>query len=169
MGVRTLTRVALLLALMVVAQSLRLCVPLPFYISMYGVGSLVNACLLLALAVGGLRAGLVLACIAPVIAFFQQLLPLPALVLPVAAANAAYLAGYYALRKKPFLAISAAAAAKFVFLYATVEAAATLFALPELVTTVLSLLLGWPQWITGLGGGVIFLVMRKRMSAFARA
>lgn len=169
MEVRKLTRLALLLAMMVTLQSLRMYVPLPFFVSVYIIGSLVNACLLLALESSGLRGALVLAGAAPVVAFFQQMLPLPLLVFPVAAANTAYLLGYRAFREKTVTAVWVATAAKFILLYLTIAAAASFLDLPKQFTAALSLLLGWPQWITGLGGGAIFLVMRKRMPIFAGA
>ena len=46
---REVVRAALLLALLLVVQSLRFVVPLPPFISMFAIGTLVNACLLISL------------------------------------------------------------------------------------------------------------------------
>lgn len=52
---REVVRAALLLALLLVVQSLRFVVPLPPFVSMFAIGTLVNACLLISLEVAGWR------------------------------------------------------------------------------------------------------------------
>jgi len=150
-----LTRAALLLAIMLIFQSIRLFVPVPPFVSMFVIGSAVNACLLLAVEQESWRLALVLAVIAPVIAYLQQVLPLPIFILPVAAANSAYVLGYYLGNRFTgyWPAIGIAAVAK----------AAALF-----VATALSMMLGWPQLITGLGGGIFGYVILKRLAGWKR-
>lgn len=164
MTVKVLSRTALLLALMLLFQSLRLYLPMPVFISAYIVGSLVNACLLLATAALGPKPASALAVVAPVIAYLQQALPLPFLILPVATANLAYIGGYLLTSSRgSWPAITAAATAKFIILYLTVTILIEYLGVTGRPAAVLTLLLGWPQWITGLGGGVIFFAVHRRL------
>lgn len=164
MGIRKLSRTALLLALVIVFQSLRLYLPMPVFISVYIIGSLVNACLLLAAATLGPKPAWVLAAVAPIVAYLQQVLPLPLLILPVAAANLAYIGGYLLFAaRNGLLAVSAATTAKFLIMYLTVTILIQYLGITGKSATMLTLLLGWPQWITGFGGGVIFFAVRKRL------
>ena len=164
MSLKRLNRTALLLALMIVFQSLRLYLPLPAFVSVYLIGSLVNACLLLAANTLGPRPAWVLAIAAPVVAYLQQVLPLPVLILPIAAANLAYIGGYLLLSSRgSLLAVTTATTAKFSILYLTVTLLSQTLGITGKAATTLTLLLSWPQWITGLGGGVIFLAVRKRL------
>lgn len=164
MNIKRLSRTALLLALVLVFQSLRLYLPMPVFISVYIIGSLVNACMLLAATTLGPKPAWVLAAITPIIAYLQQVLPLPVLILPVAAANLAYIGAFLPLASRSgLLAVAAAATAKFIILYLTVTNLIQYLGITGKAAAMLSLLLGWPQWITGLGGGVIFFAVRKRL------
>ncbi|WP_312421591.1 hypothetical protein [Anaerospora hongkongensis] len=161
-----LTRAALLLAIMLIFQSIRLFVPVPPFISMFVIGSAVNACLLLAVERASWRLAIVLAVIAPGIAYLQQVLPLPIFILPVAAANSAYVLGYYMGNR--FLgywpAVGIAALAKAAAMFVMVTWVVQWVDLPAKVTAALSAMFGWPQLITGLGGGIIGYVILKRLA-----
>lgn len=164
MSTRNLNRTALLLALMLVFQSLRLYLPIPAFISVYIIGSLVNACLLLAAATGGWKPALSLAVVAPVVAYLQQALPVPVLIWPVAAANIGYIGGYLALAgQNRLLAVGAATTAKFIIIYITVAGLLQYAGITGQTAAILTMMLGWPQWLTGIGGGVIFLAVRKKL------
>lgn len=166
MKLQQLTRVALMLALMIVFQSLRLFIPLPAFMSIFIIGSLVNACLLITLEIGHWRAALIPAIVAPVVAYMQQLLPLPILIVPIALANAAYILGYQVMAERnKILAIGVATVAKFIILYLTVWGLIQYIAIPANIAKMLTMMLGWPQIITGLGGGMIFFAVRKRLLA----
>ena len=161
---RKLTRAALLLAIMIVLQSLRLWLPLPSYLSLFVIGSAVNACFLIAVEMAGWRLALALACIAPVIAYFQQVLPLPLFILPVAIANSAYLLGYASLRQiHRGLAIATAVLVKMLSMYLSISWILTLVYLPEKLASLLRLMLSWPQLITGVLGGVVCLMLMRRL------
>ena len=165
MSIKQLNRTALLLALIIVFQSLRLFLPIPFFVSVYIIGSLVNACFLLAAAAIGWRFALILAVIAPIVAYMQRALPLPILILPIAAANLAYIAGYLLFfAKNRILAISTAAIAKFVIIYLTVIGIVQYLGVAGKASVMLTMMLGWPQLITGFAGGAIFLAVCKMLS-----
>ncbi len=163
---RKMTRASLLLALMIVLQSLRLFMPVPPFLSMFVIGSAVNACLLVAVETAGWQAAIVLAFAAPVIAYVQQVLPLPVLMLPVAAANIIYILGYkILLPTNRWLAIGVAAALKMAGLYYAVSWLLMAVDIPEILATVLKMMLSWPQFITGAVGGILcFLVVARLQS-----
>ena len=80
MSTRYLVRGALLVALALVLQSLRLVLPLPPLVSTFIIGTLVHMMLALTLRVNGLPAALLLSVLLPVTAYLQGQLLLPVLV-----------------------------------------------------------------------------------------
>ena len=118
---RIFTRAALLLSLTILFQSLRLFIPMPPVFSTFLIGSLVNACLLVTVETVGLWPALMIGAAAPVVAWFQQLLPVPVFIFPVALANLVYVTIFFTLRNKmPWFGLVAAAAAKTLLLYMTI-------------------------------------------------
>ncbi|MPN55130.1 hypothetical protein SDC9_202809 [bioreactor metagenome] len=161
---RKITRAALLLALMLLFQSLRLIIPVPPFISMFVIGSAVNACLLLAVEIVGWQAALLLAVAAPVVAAAQQFLPSPLLILPVAAANLIY-AGLYALlfRYRRWLAVLAAAGMKMLGLYGLSTLLLQWLQIPDKLALALKLMFSYPQLITGILGGILCFIIGKKV------
>jgi len=156
-NLRKLSRTALLLALTIVFQSLRFVIPLPAIASTFLIGSLVNASLLIALQTTGLSPALLIGCITPMVAYFQQLLPLPIFILPVALGNCLYVWLFYRLLRigPVWPAIGGAAAGKAAFFYLAFSWLLTFIKLPPAVTAGLLFVMGWPQFITGILGGVL--------------
>jgi len=159
-----LTRTALLLALALVFQSLRFMIPIPIFLSTFLIGSLVNACLLIAVDTVGVQSALLIALVMPIVAYFQQLLPLPIFIIPVALGNAIYI-GMFAIGKKWnwWLQLGVAASSKMVFMYATFSWLLTLIAIPAKLATGLMLVMSWPQFVTGVIGGILFSIIKKRL------
>ena len=83
----TVTRTGLLLAVTLLLQGIRLLLPIPPQVSMFLIGSLVNACLILAVLKVGWKSGLVVACITPVFAWLEGMLPFLPFIIPVAVGN----------------------------------------------------------------------------------
>lgn len=162
---RQFVRAALLLAVMIVLQSLRLLIPIPPFISMFVIGSAVNACLLLAAETTGAKAAVVIAGFSPVVAFFQQALPLPIFILPVAITNMAYVAVYrMTVTCNYWLAVSLASITRLTVLYLTSSWAFYFAALPPQQAALLQAVMSWPQLITGIAGGVICWFLLKRLA-----
>lgn len=156
-------RAAFLLALMIVFQSLRLFLPLPVLVSMFLVGSAINACLLLAVEFSTMRAAIIIACLAPVIAFMQQALPLPIFILPVAFTNVCYLVSYKIFcERNKILAIVFAAVIRMLTLYFSSYFIFLIMELPEMIESTLKLVMSWPQFVAGVLGGILFLCIYKR-------
>lgn len=163
-------RAALLLALMIVLQSIRLLVPVPPFISMFVVGSAVNACLLLAAAITGCKAALIIACLSPIIAFLQQALPLPIFILPVAVTNMAYAVAYkMTVPHSYWLAIALASAMRMATLYVTSTWAFDIANLPPTQAMLLQAVMSWPQLVTGIIGGIFCWLLLKRLPIAVKA
>ena len=159
-----LTRTALLLALTLVFQSLRFFIPMPVFLSTFLIGSLVNACLLVAVETVGVQPALLIAIIAPIVAYLQQVLPLPILIIPVALGNTIYVGAFLIDRRlNLWLQIGIAASSKAVFMYATFSWLLTLIAIPAKLATGLMFVMSWPQLITGVIGGVLASIINKRL------
>jgi len=173
-NVQVLTRTAVLIALTLVFQNLRL-IPIigtgPH--SQYIVGSLVNAALIVAVGTVNIYAAVTIGVIAPVVAFIQGQLPplLPYMIPIVAVGNIVYVLLYYVLNKKnTWAGIIVGAVAKFVFLFLAVRIMlhAVKGKLPENVfgkiSATLSAGFSWPQLITALIGGFIAITVIKAVN-----
>ena len=161
---RQLTRTALIAALLLTFQSLRLLLPLPPLASTLLIGTLVNACLLLSAASGGYRGLAALSVLAPLIAYLQQLLPLPIFIPLIAGGNFFFGSLYLLLRQKSSLfKLLIPPLGKMLFLWGGVTFLLSLLALPEFLQRLLGLLLSWPQFITSLAGLLLAQLVLKRL------
>ncbi|WP_371381610.1 hypothetical protein [Sporomusa aerivorans] len=160
---RHITRTALLLALTLIFQSLRFFIPLPPFLSTFIIGSLVNASLLIAAEKAGLWPAAVISLIAPIVAYFQQLLPLPVFIIPVALGNAVYVLLFLLCRQWGSIArIAIAAIGKTGILYISFAWLLTFVAIPAKIAAGIMLAMSWPQLITGVMGGILsFLIARR--------
>ena len=162
---KNLTRTGLLLALTLVFQSLRFLIPLPPWMSTFLIGSLVNAALLVALQALGLRSALLIACVTPVVAWLQQLLPLPVFILPVALGNSLYIWLFSRLRRAgpEWLAVGCAALGKAAFFFLAFRGLLSMLELPPALSAAILFVMGWPQLVTGLIGGFIAIYAWRRL------
>lgn len=159
-----LTRTAMLLALTLLFQSLRMVIPIPLFLSVFIIGTLVNACLLIASQIVGVKSGVAIAALAPVVAWFQQLLALPIFIIPVGFGNIIYIMIFQVLIKKgPVLALSIAAIAKAATLYLSFMWLLALLDIPSSITTGIMLVMSWPQVVTAFLGGIMAIVLLKRL------
>ncbi|NLE76824.1 MAG: ECF transporter S component [Chloroflexi bacterium] len=129
-------------------------------------GPLVNALLILAVEWAGPASAVLLGMVTPLGAASSGTLPLPMVVLiPFIALGNAVLVGLYAalLRRSRWLALAAAALAKFAFLYGVVTALllrpleVAVAGAPQAVAipAALAEMMRWPQLATALAGGLI--------------
>lgn len=158
------TRTALLLALTLISQSLRMFIPIPPFISIFVIGSLVNACLLISAQSVNLWSGIIIAIIAPVVAYFQGQLPLWIFIIPVSFGNCIIVIIHnYILKYSKMWAILLASLAKSVFLYISFYSLITLINIPPKISAFLMLAMSWPQFITGLIGGSLAFIISERL------
>ncbi|NLS78013.1 MAG: ECF transporter S component [Chloroflexi bacterium] len=138
-------------------------------------GSLVNALLLLTVLWSGVTPALLLGMVTPLGAALRGVLPLPLwMMIPfIAMGNALYSATFGALRRtNRWLAVGAAAAAKFLLLYGVVTllvsrplnlligGSAQSVSIPASIATMMQ----WPQLATALIGGAIALSINWAVS-----
>lgn len=162
---RVLARAALLLALTLVFQSLRLVIPLPPFFTTFIIGSLVNACLLIALETAGFGAATAIAVVAPVVAYLQGLLFLPVFIPPVALGNLLYILLFRAgLARGRAVAIGLSAAGKAAFLFAAFAWLLTLISVPANLAAGLMFAMSWPQLVTTVAGGILATIVRRRIA-----
>ncbi len=161
---RILTRTALLLSLTLIFQSLRFFIPVPPFLSTFIIGSLVNASLLIAAEKAGLWPAVIIASIAPVVAYFQQLLPLPVFIVPVALGNIAYIILFLiVLRWNRLLSIVSATIGKSGLLYGIFAWLLTFIAIPPKLAAGIMLAMSWPQLVTGIFGGILASLAVRRI------
>ncbi len=161
-----LTRTALLLALTLLFQSLRLVIPLPVFMSTLLIGTLVNACLLIAAEAIGVRAALAISIMAPIVAYMQQLLPLPVFIIPVLAGNVVYVLLFFAVfRCRRWLAVIIAGVGKMVILYGCFAWMLTWIAVPAPIASGLLFVMSWPQLVTSIGGGFLAGIVVRRIGS----
>ncbi|MFA6075715.1 MAG: ECF transporter S component [Negativicutes bacterium] len=164
MDTRKLTYSALILGLALVFQSLRMIVPIPPFIAPFIIGSLVNACLLIATTTVGLRSGLIIALVTPFVAYLQGQLPLPLFIVPVFIGNALLVGCYWLLeRKARVAAVVVAAIAKTVALFVMFSAMLAFISLPSKLAAALMFAMSWPQLVSGILGGVVAIIVLSRI------
>ena len=160
---RAVVYAGLFLALAVLWQSLRFFVPwLTGPWSVFLIGSLVKATLVLALLVTGRGTVAGIALLLPLVAFLQGQLPLLPLVPVVGAGSALYalLAWHWWGRKGIWLAPCVAGA---VF-YAGTRLVLFLFSVSGPLAGALTLMMSWPQLVTGYAGIFLAGMIYKRLS-----
>ena len=161
---RKITRTALLLSLALLFQSLRFLLPVPPLFSTFIIGSLVNSCLLIAAEWIGFWPALLICFSEPIVAYFQQLIPLPILILPVAIGNITYIGLYLLLQNfNGWVAVGSAASGKALLLYFLFSWLLTFLALPAKTAAALMFAMSWPQLVTGILGGFLAIQISKRV------
>ena len=111
MSTKSITGTGLLLAVALLAQSLRLMFPfIPNQISMFLIGSITSATFVLATWRYGWKNGLVIAWVAPVVAHLQGMLPLPPFIFITGLGTTAYVLVAHWLQHKPKLLLIIVAA-----------------------------------------------------------
>lgn len=164
---RRISRTALLLAVAVLCQSLRLIIPMPPIFSTFLIGTLVNACLLIALRTCGLGPTILIAVITPFIAYFQNLLPFPVFVPAVAVGNSTFVALFALLeRRLPYMATAVfAAAAKASVLFFLFQWMLSWVDLPGAIARGLLFVMGWPQLVTGILGAILARILQRKIQS----
>lgn len=148
-----MTRAALLLALAVAFQSLRLLIPVPLAVNMFVIGSLVNACLILAVWKTRVSYALGMAWITPWIAYMQGQLPFIFFVLPVSLGNSLFVLWWYRWRaKRTIVTAVGGAMVKMAALYGGFVCLFMFVAVPKAVQMVILFSMSWPQVVTGVLG-----------------
>lgn len=160
-----ITRTGLLLAATLILQGLRLFIPIPPQVSMFLIGSLVNACLVLAVLCAGRKSGLVVACITPIFAWLEGMLPFFPFIFPVAVGNCAFVMAVSMMRPIPVLGLTAGAAlCKAAVVYGAFYGLFSFVEFPDAVRHMILLVMSWPQIVTAAAGCLLAYAIAKRLS-----
>lgn len=168
---RQLTRTGLLLAATLVLQGLRLVIPLMPQVSMFLIGSLVNACFVIAVFAVHWRAGVVVAIVTPLFAWLEGMLPVPLFMVPVAMGNTVFVVLMYFLGKRTALGYAGvyiAAVCKMAVLYGAFYGLFGLVAFPNAVRQAILFSMSWPQLWTGFLGGTLGILISRRLASTSR-
>lgn len=153
-GLRFITRTAILLAIVLAVQSLRL----PSYFT----GPVVNAVLILAALFSGPLSGITIGCITPIVALLMGIIPPVAapLVPLIVAANITLVVVFVALdRLNRYLAWLVAAVAKFAVFYLGLNYLLGAFGITLPAPLIVAFQL--PQLYTALAGGFLAVIMAR--------
>lgn len=153
--IKKVTRTGLILAVTLILQGLRLVIPIPSQVSMFVVGSLVNACLLVAVLLIVRRAGLVVAGCTPVFAWLEGMLPFFPFVFPVGLGNCFYVWTAWRWQRYGLPAFCGGALGKAAILYGSFYLLFACIAFPPAVRHMLLFAMSWPQIVTGIIGAVL--------------
>jgi len=161
---KILVRAALLLATAAAAQGLRLILPLPGLFTMFFIGSIVNACLVLTAYLTRVRLAAVSSLLLPFIAYLQGQLVFWPLILIVAAGNFALC--LTASRLKGIRLLLVGPVLKMILLWAGSGLIFSLLHFADPFAKMMQTMLSWPQWITAVLGiilaEIVTRLLRKR-------
>lgn len=166
--IQKITRTALLLAVTLLLQGLRLVIPVPPQISLFFIGSLVNACLVIAVLRTDLKAGSVIAVAAPVFAYLEGMLPLPFFIPVVAVGNLVYVVFIWALQQYGLRKLYIAAFLKAIVLFGGFSLLFALVQVPPKITHMILFAMSWPQIVTGIIGLVVGYDVSQRLKKVDR-
>lgn len=161
---KKITRIALLTSLALIFQSLRFFIPIPVFLSTFVIGSLVNAVLLVAVGTVGFGAGAFIVVVTPIVAYFQQILPLPVFIVPVALGNLIYISVFKAVSKwGKWQGILLGAAGKTCFLFFVFKWMLGFILVNAKIAAGIMFVMSWPQLLTGILGGILFVLIANRI------
>ena len=165
MSTKSITGTGLLLAVALLAQSLRLMFPfIPNQISMFLIGSITSATFVLATWRYGWEKGLVFSWVAPCGQHLQGMLPLPPFIFITGLGTTAYVLVAHWLQHKPkLLLIIVAALVKAGVLFGGYSLFFSLFQLPPKIVNAMLFVSSWPQLVTSSLGIILALLIMKRV------
>ena len=165
MSTKSITGTGLLLAVALLAQSLRLMFPfIPNQISMFLIGAITSATFVLATWRYGWKNGLVIAWVAPVVAHLQGMLPLPPFIFITGSGTTTYVLVAHWLQHKPkLLLIIVASLVKAGVLFGGYSLFFSLFQLPPKIVNAMLFVSSWPQLVTSSLGIILALLIMKRV------
>lgn len=161
---RQLARGALLIALALALQGLRLVVPLPLPVSTFMIGTLVHMMLTLTLQLNGRSTALLLGALLPVTAYLQGQLAVHLLLPVVWLGNTVFVLALATLLNKKWLYLLLPPLVKAVLMLAGAWLVLELLALEQLnVRRMLLFAMSVPQLVTGIAGIALAKALLRRL------
>lgn len=158
---KLMVRGALLLAMAICFQGIRLLIPLPPMVGMFLIGSLVNMTLIVAVKNAGMMSALLMSCLLPIVAFFQGQLAIPIVVPVVALGNIVLVLCCQQFWHNKLLWL--APLLKTAVLYIGTFLVLKCFVIPAPVATMILFVMSWPQIMTAVIGLILARQLMKKL------
>lgn len=158
---RTLARGSVLLTMAIVAQEIRLFLPLPPLLSIIVIGTMLNAIMVIAVRYASLTSAIIISAVLPLFAFMQGHVIIPLMIPVIFLGNFVLVLVCDKFWGKGIIII--APVLKTVSLYMLSRALFSMLGLQNKVVDAILLGMGWPQLITAILGIILAMQLEKRL------
>ena len=158
---RTLARGSVLLTMAIVAQEIRLFLPLPPLLSIIVIGTMLNAIMVMAVRYASLTSAIIISAVLPLFAFMQGHVIIPLMIPVIFLGNFVLVLVCDKFWGKGIIII--APVLKTVSLYMLSRALFSMLGLQNKVVDAILLGMGWPQLITAILGIILAMQLEKRL------
>ena len=158
---RTLARSSVLLTMAIVAQEIRLFLPLPPLLSIIVIGTMLNAIMVIAVRYASLTSAIIISAILPLFAFMQGHVIIPLMIPVIFLGNFVLVLVCDKFWGKGIIIL--APVLKTVTLYMLSRVLLSMLGLQNKVVDAILLGMGWPQLITAILGIILALQLEKRL------
>ena len=158
---RTLARGSVLLTMAIVAQEIRLFLPLPPLLSIIVIGTMLNAIMVMAVRYASLTSAIIISAVLPLFAFMQGHVIIPLMIPVIFLGNFVLVLVCDKFWGKSIIIV--APVLKTVSLYMLSRALFSMLGLQNKVVDAILLGMGWPQLITAILGIILAMQLEKRL------
>ena len=159
---RTLARGSVLLTMAIVAQEIRLFLPLPPLLSIIVIGTMLNAIMIIAVRYANLTAAIIISAVLPLFAFMQGHVIIPLMIPVIFLGNLALVLVCDKFWRKGVIIF--APVLKTITLYVLSRTLLNMLGLQNKVADAILLSMGWPQLITAILGIILAMQLEKRLT-----
>ena len=158
---RTLARGSVLLTMAIVAQEIRLFLPLPPLLSIIVIGTMLNAIMVMAVRYASLSSAIIISAVLPLFAFMQGHVIIPLMIPVIFLGNLVLVLVCDKFWGKGIIIL--APVLKTVTLYMLSRVLLSMLGLQNKVVDAILLGMGWPQLITAILGIILAMQLEKRL------
>ena len=158
---RTLARGSVLLTMAIVAQEIRLFLPLPPLLSIIVIGTMLNAIMVIAVRYASLTSAIIISAVLPLFAFMQGHIIIPLMIPVIFLGNLVLVLVCDKFWGKSIIIL--APVLKTVTLYMLSRVLLSMLGLQNKVVDAILLGMGWPQLITAILGIILAMQLEKRL------
>ena len=158
---RTLARGSVLLTMAIVAQEIRLFLPLPPLLSIIVIGTMLNAIMVIAVRYASLTSAIIISAVLPLFAFMQGHVIIPLMIPVIFLGNFVLVLVCDKFWGKSIIIL--APVLKTVTLYMLSRVLLSMLGLQNKVVDAILLGMGWPQLITAILGIILAMQLEKRL------
>ena len=158
---RTLARGSVLLTMAIVAQEIRLFLPLPPLLSIIVIGTMLNAIMVIAVRYASLTSAIIISAILPLFAFMQGHVIIPLMIPVIFLGNFVLVLVCDKFWGKGIIIL--APVLKTVTLYMLSRVLLSMLGLQDKLVDAILLGMGWPQLITAILGIILAMQLEKRL------